>query len=206
MWTLFLGRIAPAVVAGLPAGMWRAMEGRVHHEAIFLQDTALDMNPYEMVIASLDVTGASPQDAHRLLTEVWDGMGLPFLSFMTGYIQTRLYAVIAAAALTPWTSTDSGVPQGGAEGPSLYLLVTLPLAFELARVYPEYTPYLLGTPLINCAENTLLTTVTRNRDPANAGLPTTTEQASATPMILAPVFSQNSKSCIFRTRILNCTQ
>ena len=43
-------------------------------------------------------------------------MGLAFLSFMTGYIQTRLYAVITAAGLTPWTGTDSGVPQGGAEG------------------------------------------------------------------------------------------
>ena len=37
-------------------------------------------------------------------------MGLPFLSFMTGYIHTRLYAVITAAGLTPWTGTDSGVP------------------------------------------------------------------------------------------------
>ena len=63
-------------------------------------------------------------------------MGLPVLSFMTGYIKTRLYAVISAAGLTPWTSRDSGVPKGGAEGPFLYLLVTPPLAFELARVYP----------------------------------------------------------------------
>ena len=106
-------------------------------------------------------------------------MGLPFLSFMIGYIQTRLYAVIAAAGLTPWTGTDSGVPQGGAEGPFFYLLVTLPLAFELARVYPGYAPYLLRSPLINFADNNLLTTATRHRDPENAGLPTTTEQASA---------------------------
>ena len=98
---------------------------------------------------------------------------------MTGYIQTRLYAVITAAGLTPWTGTDSGVPQGGAEGPFLYLLVTLPLAFELARVYPGYAPYPLRSPLINFADNNLLTTATRHRDPENVGLPTTTEQASA---------------------------
>ena len=59
---------------------------------------------------------------------------------MNGYIQTRLYAVITAAGLTPWTGTNSGVPQGGAEGPFLYLLVTLPLAFELARGIPGGRP------------------------------------------------------------------
>ena len=179
VWTLILGRIAPAVFAHVPASMWGAMAGRSPHEAIFLQDTALDMNPYEMIVASLDVQGAFPHAPHRLLTEVWDAMGLPFLSFMTGYIQTRLYAVITAAGLTPWTGTDSGVTQGGAEGPFLYLLVTLPLAFELARVYPGYAPYPLRSPLINFADDNLLTTATRHRDPENAGLPTTTDQASA---------------------------
>ena len=155
------------------------MAGRSTHEAIFLQYTAPDMNPYEMIVASLDVQGAFPHAPHRLLTEVWDAMGLPFLSFMTGYIESRLYAVITAAGLTPWTGTDSGVPQDGAEGPFLYLLVTLPLAFELARVYPGYAPYPLRLPLINFADDNLLTTATRHRDPENAGLLTTTEQASA---------------------------
>ena len=59
---------------------------------------------------------------------------------MTRYIQTRLYTVITAAGLTTWTGRDSGVPQGGAEGPFLYLLVTLLLAFELATVYLGYAP------------------------------------------------------------------
>ena len=186
VWTLILGRIAPAVFAHVPASMWGAMAGRSPHEAIFLQDTALDMNPYEMIIASLDVQGAFPHAPHRLLTEVWDAMGLPFLSFMTGYIQTQLYAIITAAGLTPWTGTDSGVPQGGAEGPFLYLLVTMPLAFELARVYPGYAPYPLGSPLINFADDNLLTTATRHRDPENAGLPTTTEQASAILQLTKP--------------------
>ena len=179
VWTLILGRIAPAVFAHVPASMWGAMAGRYPHEAIFLQDTALDMNPYEMIVASLDVQGAFPQAPHRLFTEVWDAMGLPFLSFISGYIETRLYAVITAAGLTPWTGTDSGVPQGGAEGPFLYLLLTLPLASELARVYPGNTPYPLRSRLINFADDNLLTTATRHRDPENAGLPTTTEQASA---------------------------
>ena len=137
------------------------------------------MNPYEMMVASLDVQGAFPHAPHRLLTEVWDAMGLPFLSFMTGFIQTQLYAVITAAGLTPWTGTDSGVPLGGAKGPFLYLLVALLLAFELARVYRGYAPYPLRSPPINVADDNLLTTATRHSEPANAGLPTTTEQASA---------------------------
>ena len=69
--------------------------------------------------------------------------------------------------------------QRGAEGLFLYLLVTLLLAFELARVYPDCAPFLLRSPLINVADDNLLTAATRHRDPANAGLPTTTEQASA---------------------------
>ena len=179
MWTLIPGRIAPAVFAHVPASMWGAMAGRSPHEAIFLQDTALDMNPYEMIVASLDVQGAFAHAPHRLLTEVWDAMGLPFLSFMTRYIHTRLQAVITATGLIPWTGTDSKVPQGGTKGPLFYLLVTLPLAFELARVYPGYAPYTLRSPISNFADNNLLTRATRHRDPENAGLPTTTEQASA---------------------------
>ena len=140
VWALILGRVH------VPASMWAAMAGRSPHEAIFLEDTALAMNPYEMIVASLDVQGALPHPPHRLLTESWDATGLLFLSFMTRYIQTRLYAVIAAAGLTPWTGTDSRGPQGGAEGPFLYLLVTLPQAFELAQVYPGYAPYPLRSP------------------------------------------------------------
>ena len=86
--TLILGRIAPAVFAHVPTSMWGAMAGRSHHEAIFVEDTALDMDPYEMIVASLNVEGAFCHAPHRLLTEQWDAMGLPFLSFMAGYIQT----------------------------------------------------------------------------------------------------------------------
>ena len=177
--TLILGRIAPAAFAQLPASMWGSMAGRSLNKAIFLQDTTLDMNPYEMIVVPPDVQGAFPHAPHWLLTEVWDTMGLPFLPFMTWYIKTGLYAVITAAGPTPWTGTYGGAPQGAAEGSFLYLLVTLPLAFELARVYPGYASYPLRPPVINFPDNNLLTTANRQRDPANAGLPATTDQASA---------------------------
>ena len=117
VWTLILGRIAPAVFAHVPASMWGAMAGRSPHETIFLQDTAVDMNPYEMIVASLDVQGAFLHAPHRLLTEVWDAMGLPFLSFMTGYIQTRLYAVITAAGLNPLDRHRQRGPPWRGRGP-----------------------------------------------------------------------------------------
>ena len=49
----------------------------------------------------------------------------------------------------------------------------------MARVYHGYAPYPLRSPRINFTDDNLLTTATRQRDPASAGLPTTTEQASA---------------------------
>ena len=70
VWTLILGRIGPALFAHVPGSTWGAMAGRSHHEAIFIQDTALDMNPYKMSVASLDVQGAFLNTPHRLLTEV----------------------------------------------------------------------------------------------------------------------------------------
>ena len=116
VWTLTLGRIALAGFAQVPASMWRALAGRSHHDALFLRDTALDMNPYKMIVGSLDVQDAFPHAPHLLPTKVWGGMGLPFLTFMAGCIQTSLYAVITATGLTPWTGTDSRDSQGGAEG------------------------------------------------------------------------------------------
>ena len=174
-----MGRIAPAVFAHVPANMWGAMAGRSLHEALFLQDTAMDMNSYELIIASLDGQRAFPHAPHLLLMEVWDAMGLTFAPFMTGYIKTRLYAIITAAGLTLWNGTHSGVTHGGAKGPYLYLLVTLPVTFEQAREYPAYAPYPLRPPLVIFAEDNLLTTATCHHDPPGTGLPTAYDQASA---------------------------
>ena len=41
-------------------------------------------------------------------------MNLPFLPFMAGYIQIRLYGGSTTTGLTPWTGTDSGVHKSGA--------------------------------------------------------------------------------------------
>ena len=68
VWTLIRGRIAPAVFTHVPASNWGAMAGMSPHEAILPEDTALDMNPCENFVASLNVQGAFPQALNRCLT------------------------------------------------------------------------------------------------------------------------------------------
>ena len=111
--TLILGRIAPAVFTHVPVSVGGPMAGRSPHRAIFLQDTALEIDPYEMINTSLDVQCAFPHRPHLLLTEVFNAMGLPFLPFMTGYVQIRLYVIIGVIGLTLWTGTERRVPKGG---------------------------------------------------------------------------------------------
>ena len=62
------------------------------------------------------------------------------------------YTVRTGAGLTPFLEPGSGVPQGGAEGPFLYLLVTLPLALTIEQDYPAYAPYPLVSPLVGFAD------------------------------------------------------
>ena len=75
---------------------------------------------------------------------------------------------------TPWIHPTSGVPQGGAEGPFLFLLVTLPLAFYIRRTYPDVAPYPLRTTLLAFASDMAVVTATARQpllttpDPARA--------------------------------------
>ena len=89
------------------------------------------MDPISLIITSLDVKGAFPNTLHRLLQAVWEHMKLPFQGFLQAYLATRMYAVKTDVSTTLWVGPASGVPQGGAEGPFLFLLVTLPLAFYI---------------------------------------------------------------------------
>ena len=104
------------------------------------------MDPVDLIIASLDVKGAFPNTPWLLLEAVWKRLGLPFYNFTSDYIRTRKYTVRTGAGLTPFLEPGSGVPQGGAEGPFLYLLVTLPLALAIEQDYPAYAPYPLLSP------------------------------------------------------------
>ena len=107
----------------------------------------MDRDPISLIITSLDIKGAFPNTPHCLLRAIWEHMGLPFQGFLQAYLATRLYAVQTDVGTTPWTHPTSGVPRRGAEGPFLFLLVTLTLAFYIRRTYPDVAPYPLRTTL-----------------------------------------------------------
>ena len=126
VWTILLRCIRPHLNPHVPASLSGAIPGWCPHEAIFLQDTMADMDPVDLIIVSLDLEGAFPNTPWLLPEAVWKHMGLPFYNFASDYICTRKYTVRTGAGLTPFLEPDSRVPRGGAEGPFLYLLVTLP--------------------------------------------------------------------------------
>ena len=131
IWMLILKGVAPAVYRAVPPTMWVAIPGRSPLEAIFMPDAVVDMDPISLIIKSLDVKGAFSNTPHRLLRAVWEHMGLPFQGFLQAYLTTRMYARKTDVGTTPWIQPASGVPQGGAEGPFLFPLVTPPVAFYI---------------------------------------------------------------------------
>ena len=88
-------------------------------------------------MASVDVKGAFPNTPHRLKEEVWRQLGLPYGDFVKKYLRSRRYTVATGKACTEWVTPGSGVPQGGVEGPFLYLLAMLPLMSWIAQEYPQ---------------------------------------------------------------------
>ena len=165
VWTILLRRIRPHLDLHIPASLWGAIPGRSPHQAIFLQDTIADMEPVDLIIASLDVKGAFQNTPWLLLEAVWKRLGLPFYNLASGYIRTRKYTVRTRAGLTPFLEPGSGVPEGGAEGPFLYLPVTLPLALAIEQGYPAYAPYPLLSLLVGFADDTNLTVVHTPHEP-----------------------------------------
>ena len=91
-----------------------------------------------------------------------------------------MYAVKTDVGTRPWVHPASGVPQGGAEGPFLVLLVTLLLAFYIRRTYPDVAPYPLRTTLLAFAKDMAVVTATARRP-----LPTTPDTTRPTKVLHA---------------------
>ena len=115
VWTILLRRIFPHLDPHIPADLWGAIPGRSPHEAIFLKDTIAEMDPVDLMIASLDVKRAFPNTPRLLLEAVWKHMGLPFYKFTSNYIRTREYT--ERASLPSW-SQAAGSPREERKGPS----------------------------------------------------------------------------------------
>ena len=110
---------------------------------------------------------------------MWKRLGLPFYNFASSYIRNGKYTFCTGAGLTPFLEPGSGLPQGGAEGPFLYLLVTLPLALAIEQDYPTYAPYPLFSPLVGFADDSNLTVPHTPHEPhAPAPGPSVTQQAN----------------------------
>ena len=156
VWTILLRRIRPDLDPHIPGTLWGAIPGRSPQEAIFLQDTVAKMDPVDLVIASFNVKGAFLNTPWLLLGAAWKRQDLPFYKYTSKYIRTRKYTVRTWGGLPPFLERGSGVPKRGAEGPSLYLLVTLPLALNIEQNYPAYMPYSLLCPQVSFADDTNL--------------------------------------------------
>ena len=138
-------------------GFWDVIKTYVL-EAIFMQNTVVGIDSGSLIITSLDVKVAFPNTPHRFLRAVWEHMGLPFQGFLQAYLATRMYAIKTNVGTTPWVQPATGIPQGGAEGPFLFLLVTLPLAFYIRRTYPDVARYPLRTRLLAFADEMAVVT------------------------------------------------
>ena len=102
VWTLLLRRIRPQLDPHIPASLWGAIPGRSPHKAILLQDTVADMDPVDLIIASLHVKGAFLNTPWLLSEAVWKRLGLSFDNFTSKYIRIRKYTVRTRAGLTPF--------------------------------------------------------------------------------------------------------
>ena len=89
-----------------------------------------------------------------------------------------MYAIKTDVGTTPWVHPASGVAQGGAEGPFLFLLITLPLAFYIRRTYPDVDPYPLRTTLLAFVDEMAVVTAS-----AHQPLPTTPDPTRATKVL-----------------------
>ena len=139
VWMVIFGRIQRRLYAAgvIPDNMWGSVPGRSRQEASFLYDMYLDDEDLEAFVASVDVKGTFPNTSHRLIEEVWRQVGLPYDDFVEKYLRSRRYTVATGKGCTKWVTPGSGVPQGGVEGPFLYLLAMLPLMSWIAREYPQ---------------------------------------------------------------------
>ena len=139
VWMVILRRIQRRLYAAgvIPDNMWGSVPGRSTQEASFVYDMYLDDEDLVAFVASVDVKGALPNTPHRLIEEVWRQLGLPYGDFVEKYLRTRRYTVATGKGCTEWVTPGSGVPQGGVEGPFLYMLAMLPLMSWIAREYPQ---------------------------------------------------------------------
>ena len=139
VWMVVFGRIQRRLYAAgvMLHNMSGSVPGRSTQEASLLYDMYLNDEDLEVFMAPVDVKGAFPNTPHGLIEEVWQQLGLPYGDFVRNFLRTRRYTVATGKGFTEWVTPGSDVPQGGVEGPFLYILAMLRLMSWIAMDYPQ---------------------------------------------------------------------
>ena len=157
VWMVVFGRIQRRLYAAgvTPDNLWGSVPGRSTQEESFSYDIYLDDEDVEAFMASVDVKGAFPNTLHRLIEEVWRQFGRPYADFVGKYLHTRRYTVATGKGCAEWVTPGSGVPQGGVEGPFLYMLAMLSLMSWIAREYPQLARAPHTSPAQACVDDAM---------------------------------------------------
>ena len=129
VWTLILGRIASAVFVHVPASMWGAMAGRSPPRGYPPPGHRAGHEPLRDDHRRPRCLRRIPPRAAPAPLRGMGCHGPPVTIFHDQLLRDAALRRHHSRTLYPLDRHG----QGGAEGPFLYLLVTLPLAFELAR-------------------------------------------------------------------------
>ena len=190
---ILLHQVRPQTDPHIPASLCGAFPGQLPHEAIFLQDAVADMDPVDLIIASLDVEEVFLNTPWLLLEAVWKRLGLPFYNLTSEYIYTRRKAVCTGAGFGSFFVPGSGAPQGRAERSFLYLLVRLLLALAIESEYPVCAPYPILSPLVALVDDTNLMVAHAVHEPHTADNHTiVTQQANELLGVAIPYLSRNN--------------
>ena len=84
IWMLILKGVAPVVYAAIPPTIWGAIPGRSPLEAIFMQDTVVDIDPIRLIIMPLDVKSGLFQHPTLPSARHLGAHETPFWGFLAG--------------------------------------------------------------------------------------------------------------------------
>ena len=168
LWILILKRLSTHIFNPdiIPLSLWGQLPGRSTREisgllADFLDHLLDSEEEVNTLITALDLKGAFDKVSHRLIEGVWGRLGLPWGEYLSRHLRGATQKYRTAYGYTPPQTVTSGVPQGGIEGPILFLLALLPLIHHLRTRHPELSPTNLPSPVLGYADDLNILTIVK---------------------------------------------